>query len=194
MKSIKVPIEISSRHIHLSKEDFIELFGEDEKLVPIKKLSQPEEFASDKFVTLINNQKKIENVRVVGPFRKNSQIEISLTDAYNLKLNPFPKIRLSGNIKGTIKMSVQGKKGIKKIPCIIAKRHLHISEEEAKKINLKNNQKVKIEITGERGVIFDEVITRILKDYKLAVHLDSDEGNSAGIFKKTFGRLIIKES
>jgi putative phosphotransacetylase len=193
-KNKKVLVEVSSRHLHLSKEDFEILFGKNKILRKIKDLSQPGEFSSDKFVTIHNKGKGIKNVRVVGPFRENSQLEISLTDAYYLNLKPLPKLKLSGDLKGTTKIKVIGKKESKKIPCIIAKRHFHISEEQAKKLNLKNNEKINIKIKGERELIFKEVIVRVSKNYKSAVHLDTDEGNSAGIFGKTFGELILEKS
>lgn len=134
---MKIPIEISARHIHLSEKDFEKLFGKNKNLISLKKLSQPGEFASEEKITLINSDKKIENVRILGPFRKNSQAEISLTDAYNLKLNPLPKIKVSGDIADTTKISVKGPKSSIKIPCIIAKRHLHCSVKESEKLRLK---------------------------------------------------------
>jgi putative phosphotransacetylase len=187
---MKIPIEISARHVHLSEKDFEKLFGKNETLVPLKKLSQPGEFASDKTVEIINEDKKQLHVRILGPIRKNSQAEISITDAYSLKLFPIPKIRVSGDIANTTLILIKGKKASVKIPCIIAKRHLHISEKEAKALKLKNNQKVSVKIAGERGIIFNEIITRVSKDFKAAVHLDTDEGNAAGISGKTFGEIV----
>jgi len=187
---MKIPIEISARHIHLSKEDFEKLFGKTEKLNVLKNLSQPGEFASDKIVELIGEDKKIENVRVLGPLRKNSQAEISMTDAYFLKLNPFPKIKVSGDLADTTNISVKNKNISVKIPCIIAKRHLHCSEEEAKKLKLKNNQEVSISVDGIRKLTFHEIAVRVSDKFKLALHLDTDEGNAAGISGKTFGELV----
>lgn len=189
MKIKKIPVEISARHLHVSKKDFEKLFGKEEKLNPIKNLSQPGEFASDKFVTLMNKNNKIENVRILGPFRKKSQVEISMTDAYNLKLNPIPKIKISGDLFNPSKVLVKGKNS-SLLPCIIAKRHLHLSKEQAKKMNIKNNQKLKIQINGQRKVIFEEVIARVSESYNNSLHLDTDEANAAGINKKTFGKII----
>jgi propanediol utilization protein len=187
---VAIPIEISARHIHLSEKDFEKLFGKNEKLTSLKKLSQIGEFASDKTVELYNRNKKISNVRILGPFRKNSQVEISLTDAHFLKLNPLPKIKVSGDLADTTNILVRGKKSSIKITCIIAKRHLHISEKEAKQLKLKNNQKVSIKVEGIRSITFNEIIVRISEKYKLALHLDTDEGNSAGIFGKMKGKII----
>jgi len=191
---IKIPIEISARHIHLTEKDFEKLFGKNEKLNQVKKLSQPGEFASDKTIELISKDKNILNVRILGPFRKSSQAEISLTDAYNLKLNPLPKIKVSGDLADTTSILVKGNKSSIKIPCIIAKRHLHISEKDAKKLKLKNNQNISVKIEGTRGLTFNEVIVRVSKEYKLALHLDTDEGNSAGISKTAKGIIVSKSN
>jgi putative phosphotransacetylase len=188
--NIKIPVEISARHLHISKEDFEKLLGKNETLNSTKDLSQPGEFASDKLVTLVNGKNKIENVRILGPFREKSQVELSTTDAYTLKLNPFPKIRISGDLANTTKVLVKSKKASLQIPCIIAQRHLHLSKQEADKMNIKNNQKLKIQVKAQRPIIFEEVIARVSDKYKLAFHIDTDEGNSAGIFGKTFGEIL----
>lgn len=190
LKMITLPVEVSARHIHISKKDFEKLFGKNEKLNPIKNLSQPGEFASDKFVTLVNKENKIENIRILGPFREKSQIEISMTDAYNLKLNPLPKIKISGDLVNTTKILVKGKISSINLPCIIAKRHLHLSEQDAKRMKIKNNQKLKIQVNGQRPIMFKDVIARVSKDYSTSFHLDTDEANAAGINKKTFGKII----
>ncbi|VVB84086.1 Phosphate propanoyltransferase [uncultured archaeon] len=189
---MKIPIEISARHMHLSKEDFEKLFGKNQTLNSIKNLSQPGEFASDKVVEIINKSKKIEDVRILGPFRKNSQVEISMTDAYNLKLSPFPQIKVSGDVANTANILVRNKNNSIKAPCIIARRHLHASAKEAKKLKLKNNQNISIKIGGIREVTFHNIIVRVSEDFKLALHLDTDEGNAAGIAGKTFGELARK--
>jgi len=185
-----IPIEISARHVHLSKEDFEKLFGKNQILNPLKGLSQPGEFASDKFVEIINEDKKIESVRILGPFRKSSQAEISITDAYHLKLNPMPKIKVSGDLANTTNILIKNKSNSVKVPCIIAQRHLHLSENEAKKLKLKNNQTVSMKVEGMRKLIFKEIIVRVSDKYKSALHLDTDEGNSAGIFGQTFGEIV----
>lgn len=187
--SVKVPVEISARHIHLSKEDFEKLFGKNKKLEPIKKLSQPGEFASKNKVEIINGKEKL-NARILGPLREHSQIEMSLTDAYTLKLNPLPKVRLSGDTHGTTNITVKGPKSQIKIPAIIAQRHLHCSEEQAKKLKLKDHQIISIKIPGQRKTTFHNILVRISKKYDLSVHLDTDEANAAGISEKTFGEII----
>ncbi len=187
---MKIPIEISARHVHLSEKDMKKIFGKEHEMKLLKDLSQGGNFASKDTVDLINRKNKIENVRVLGKTRKESQCEISLTDAYKLKLNPLPEIRLSGNLKGTTKITIQGKKGKIKIPVIIAKRHLHANPKEAKKLGIKNNQNISIKTKGRRSLIFNEIKTRVKEHYKLALHLDTDEGNAAGIKGKAFGEIV----
>lgn len=186
----KILVEVSARHIHLSKEDFEKLYGKGNNLIPIKKLSQPGEFASEDTLTLLNEKNKMENVRVLGPLRKKSQVEISLTDAYKLKLNPLPSIKVSGDLNNTTKVLVKGLKSQIKIPVIIAQRHLHCTEKQAKELELKNNQKISVKINGEREITFHNIIVRISNNYDLAVHLDTDEANAAGIKGKTYGNII----
>lgn len=186
---MKIPVEISARHVHLSKKDFEKLFGKDKKLKPVKNLSQEGEFASEEIVQITNGKEKL-NARILGPFRKNSQAEISLTDAHQLKLKQVPKLRISGDLDNTTKIIIRNKNKKTKIPCIIALRHLHCSEEEAKKLKIKNNQIIKVKISGKRGLIFDGIVVRTNPKYRLSVHLDTDEGNAAGISGKTFGEIV----
>jgi len=185
----KILVEISARHIHLSEADFIKLFGKEKSLIPIKKLSQPGEFASKDKIEIINEKNKL-NARVLGPLRKHSQVEISLTDAYNLNLNPLPKIKVSGDLSNTTKVLVKGPRAQLKIPVIIAQRHLHCSEKQAKELKLKNNQIISVKINGEREITFHNIVVRISKNYDLSLHLDTDEANSAGIKGKTFGNIV----
>lgn len=189
IKKISIPIEVSARHVHLCKADFEKLFGKGKNLEPIKKLSQPGEFASKYKLEIINGKNKI-NARILGPLRDHSQAEISLTDAYSLSLNPLPKVRISGDIHGAVQIFVKGPKGKTKIPVIIAHRHLHCSEEQAKKLRLKDNQIISIKIPGQRKTTFHNIITRVSKKYDLALHLDTDEANAAEISGKTFGEIV----
>lgn len=185
----KVQVEVSARHIHFSEKDFEKLFGKNKNLIPIKNLSQEGEFASEEIIEIINGKEKLK-ARILGPFRKNSQAEVSLTDAYHLKLNPLPEIKVSGDLENVTKVSVRNKDKMIKIPCIIAQRHLHCSNEEAKKLGVKNNQVIKIKIEGKRKLIFDNVVVRTNPRYRASVHLDTDEGNAAGISGKTFGEIV----
>ncbi len=187
---MKVPVEISARHVHLSQKDFEKLFGKKAEMEPIRNLSQVGEFASKEIITFIGQDKKIENVRILGPFRNRSQAELSITDAYTLKLKPLPQIKVSGDLANTTKIMIKGPMATIKIPCIIAQRHIHCSNEEAKKIGLKNNEIVSVKVIGKRSVTFHNIIVRVSENYRLSLHLDTDEGNAAGINKKTFGELI----
>ncbi len=189
---MRIPIEVSARHVHLTQEDYEKLFGKDHHLNIIKKISQPGQFSAEETVNLISENNGIKNVRIVGPFRKNSQVEISITDAYRLKLNPLPKIRISGDILGTTKITIENpeNKNRIKIPTIIAQRHLHCSTNEAKKLGLKNKQNISIKIPGKRETIFNKITVRVSPNYKLALHLDTDEGNAAGINEKTYGKIV----
>ncbi len=186
---MKILVEVSARHIHLSKEDFEKLFGKGKELTLVKKLSQPGEFASGETVTIVNGDKELKNVRILGPFRKNSQAEISITDSYGLRLNPLPKIRVSGDLVNTTNILVKNKNSSVKIPCIIAKRHLHLTSSDAKKLKIKNNQEISVKVKGERETTFHNIAVRVSDNYRLALHLDTDEGNAAGILGKTFGEL-----
>ncbi len=191
--SIKIPIEVSARHIHLSKTDLERLFGKNYKLKKIKNLSQPRDFSSEETLDISSDKNKISGVRIVGPERKETQIELSMTDTIYLGIKPV--MRLSGNVKNTPGINIIGPKGGINIEkgVIVAKRHIHLNPEEAKKLKIKNNQKISVRIKGEseRGLVFENVIARVNKDYKLCVHLDTDEGNASGINKKITGYLIL---
>jgi putative phosphotransacetylase len=141
-------------------------------------------------LTLINKENKIEKVRIIGPERKSTQVEISITDCYKLKITPV--IRISGDIKGTPGIVIQGPKGKIQIKegVIVAKRHLHISDEQNKKLKLKHNQLVSIKVKGERGLIFENVVVRLGEGNELSFQLDTDEANSAGINGKSEGEII----
>ena len=187
---MKVILGVSNRHIHLKKEDYKILFG-DEPINKVKDLRQPGQFASDKFVTLKNGDRQIEHVRVLGPIRNYTQIEISRTDAYTLKLNP--PIRTSGNLEGSSPITVIGPKGKLDLKegCILANRHIHISQEEIKKYHLEGLKKVKVKIDGEKGGILNNVYLKIIDPSLLEMHIDTDEGNAFGV--KTGDELEIIE-
>ena len=194
---MKIPIEVSARHIHIKKSDLEKLFGVGYKLHKLKELSQKGNFSSKETVELISledEKRKISNVRIVGPCRNYTQIELSLTDAYHLKIKP--PIRKSGDLDKTPGIKIIGHKGelILKKGVIIPKRHIHISDDLAKKIGLKENDVVKVKVKGERGLIFENVAIRIDKNYSLAMHIDTDEGNAAGIDKVGEGELIVSSA
>jgi len=185
----KIPIEISARHIHLCQKDLEVLFGREYQLKKLKKLSQADDFAAKEKIDIKIGNKIIKGIRIVGPVRKETQIEISLTDVFNMGVRPV--LRLSGNLKGTPgAVLIKGKKKLKiKQGVIIAQRHLHCSPNEAKLLNLKNGTFISVKVEGKRGITFHNIKVRAKRDYKLSLHLDTDEGNAAGIFKKGKGEL-----
>ncbi|MEM4261213.1 MAG: phosphate propanoyltransferase [Candidatus Woesearchaeota archaeon] len=188
---MKVPIEISARHVHLSKDDLYKLFGKNYILKIKNQLSQPGQFAAKETLTIKNGKNIIENVRIIGPCRNISQVEISKTDAIKLKLNP--PVRVSGDIDGTPGLILIGPKGkmILKKGVIIAKRHLHISPEEAKKNNLLDKQIISIKVAGERSIVYNEVIVRSRENIdKLSFQLDTDEANAGGIQNGDYGEIV----
>ncbi|MCD6283817.1 phosphate propanoyltransferase [bacterium] len=194
---MKIPIEVSARHIHIKKSDLEKLFGIGYKLHKLKELSQKGNFSSEETVELVSledEKRKISNVRIVGPCRNYTQIELSLTDAYHLKIKP--PIRKSGDLDKTPGIKIIGPKGelILKKGVIIPKRHIHISDDFAKEIGLKENDVVKVKVKGERGLIFEKVAIRIDKNYTLTMHIDTDEGNAAGIDKIGEGELIVSSA
>lgn len=177
---MKVILGVSNRHVHLNKNDYYTLFG-DEPMNKVKDLRQPGQFASDKKVTIKNGDRQIENVRVLGPIRNYTQVEISRTDAYTLKLNP--PIRTSGDLDGSSPITIIGPKGEINLDkgCILANRHIHISPEEVKKYNLEGVKKVKVKIDGEKGGILNNVYLKIIEPSLLEMHIDTDEGNAFGV-------------
>ena len=187
---MKVILGVSNRHVHLTKDDYYTLFG-DEPMNKVKDLRQPGQFASDKFVTIKNGDRQIFHVRVLGPFRNYTQVEISKTDAFTLKVNP--PIRTSGDLEGTSPITIVGPKGElnKDKGCILANRHIHISLEEVKKYNLEGVKKVKVKVDEEKGGILNNVYLKIMEPSVLEMHIDTDEGNAFGV--KTGDELEIIE-
>ena len=189
--AFKILIEISARHVHLSQKDLEKLFGKKYKLTPFKKLTQPDQFAAKETLDIQKDDKKISKVRIVGPVRKKTQVEISLTDAFDLGLEP--PIRESGNLErspGILLIGHKGKLNLKE-GVICPWRHIHLSPKEANRLKVKKNDFVSLKINGKRKITFHNVQVRVGKNYRSCVHLDTDEGNAAGIIKKDFGELIL---
>ncbi len=178
----QVPVGVSNRHIHLSKEDLETLFGPGYELTPIKDLSQPGQFACKECLTIVGpSLRPIENVRVLGPVRKASQVEISRTDSFVLKVKP--PVRESGDIAGSAPVTIIGPKGVVTLKegCIIANRHIHMSLDEGAAFGLKDGDYVNVEAKGERKTLFYDVQVRVHKDFRLEMHIDTDDANAAGI-------------
>ncbi len=177
-----VPVGVSNRHIHLSAEHLEILFGKGYQLTPIKDLSQPGQFACKEQLTIIGpSLRAIEGVRVLGPIRKESQVEISRTDSFTLKVKP--PVRESGDIKGSAPITIIGPKGTVTLKegCIIANRHIHMSLEEGKAFGLNDGDYVTVEVEGERRTTFYDVQVRVNKAFRLEMHIDTDDANAAGI-------------
>jgi putative phosphotransacetylase len=186
----KIPVEVSARHIHLSQKDLEALFGLGYQLKKARQLTQPSDFASEETLDIRAGEKIIPSLRVIGPVREKTQIEVSLTDMIFLNVKPI--IRLSGDLKGTPGIALIGPKGKVELKegLIVVQRHIHCSANEAKKIGLKKRA-VSVLIKGEREITFHNVAIRIGDNYKLCLHLDTDEGNAAGINKIGEGYLIF---
>lgn len=189
MNKIDVIIEVSARHIHLSRRDFESLFGDDAGYEIVKKLSQKGEFATDKKVKVIGPDGET-FVRFLGPFRETTQVELSITDCLGLGITAPLEIDTSD--KAT-EVKLSGECGeITRSSAIVARRHLHCNPKEARGYQLLDGQDITISVKTDRGeILFRNVVVRIRDNYRLRVHLDTDEGNAAGITGVTKGELII---
>ena len=176
-----VPIGVSARHVHLTQKDVETLFGSGYELTKKKELMGGQ-FASNEVVTIVGLKlRAMENVRILGPVRKESQVEISATDA--IKLGIKTPIRESGDIKGSAPIAIVGPKGVVYLQegCIIAKRHIHMSPEDAVNAGVKNGDTVSVRVENERGTTFNHVQIRVDKSFTLEMHMDTDEANAAKI-------------
>lgn len=185
----RIPIGISARHVHLTQEHVDELFGKGYQLTKKKELMGGQ-FASNELVTLVGTKlRAIENVRILGPCRKASQVEISKTDC--IKLGVKAPIRESGKIEGSAPIAVVGPKGVVYLEegCIVAKRHIHMSPDDAKRFGVTNGQSVKVRFDNDRGGVMEDVIIRVDPTFTLEMHIDTDEANGLGI-GKDMGILI----
>ncbi len=187
---MKVAIEVSARHMHLSKEDLKTLFGTYD--MPVRnRLSQKGEFASDFTVEVVGPKNRLKNVRVLGPTRDKTQLEISRTDSYFIGINA--PLANSGEGKGDV-VRIIGRKGeITKDVAMVAKRHFHSSPQFAKKYSLKHGEFVSMHVPGLRSVMFDNILIRIDQKFTDIVHLDTDEANAAEIRGICYGQLIKRK-
>ena len=183
-----VPMEASGRHVHVTKDQAVALFGH--SLTPKRPLSQPGQFLSNERVTVIGPKGKFQNVAVLGPERKEAQVEISLTDARTLGIDA--PIRQSGSVAGTPGAVLMGPMGQVQLDqgVIAAQRHIHLTPEDGKHFGVKDNQVVRLQTLTERPVIFQDVVVRIRPDFAAAVHLDYDEANACGFRNGDMGRIL----
>ncbi len=187
----KVLIETSARHIHVSREALDILFGEGYELTPKKDLSQPGQFACEERVTVVGPKKELAGVSILGPVRPETQVELSLTDARSIGISA--PVRESGDIKGSAGCKLVGPKGEVELTegVIAAKRHIHMTPEDAEAFGVKDTQVVKVEVESNgRNLIFGDVIVRVSPKYALAMHIDTDESNAAGMAPGTMGEVI----
>ena len=178
MVNFKVPVGISNRHIHLSQENTDVLFGAGYTLTKMKDLSQPGQFACEETVTIIGPKGTMSGVRVLGPARRESQVELSATDTF--KVGVKPPARESGKLDGTPGLEIEGPKGRAYMDqgVILAVRHLHMTPTDAEKYSLKDGDHVRVLVSGIRGGVFEHVLVRVNANYALDMHIDTDEGNA----------------
>lgn len=183
-----IPVELSARHAHLSAEDAIALFGG--PLTPVRELSQPGQFLCKERVRLIGPKGVMDNVAVLGPSRNSSQVEISRTDARILGVDA--PVRQSGDTAGTPGIILASQTGIVGLEegLIVASRHIHMSQEDARKLGVSDKDKVRVRLESERPITLEDVLVRVNDAFKLSLHIDPDEGNGAGWDKTVTGKII----
>ena len=188
-----IPVGISNRHIHLCQADLETLFGKGYQLTHFKDLSQPGQYACKETLTLVGpSMRAIEGVRVLGPLRKASQVEISVTDSYVLKVKP--PVRESGKIQGSAPISIIGPRGIVKLDegCIIANRHVHMSPYDASRFGVKDGDYIDVDATeGTKRTRWFDVQVRVHPDFRLEMHVDTDDANAVG-FKNGSRVTLVK--
>ena len=175
------PVAISARHIHLSREHFEQLFGQEKKMTRFKNLSQPGQFACEETVEISGPKASIKKVRVLGPERNETQVEISVSDSFSLGIRP--EIRMSGDIAGTPGCTITGPIGKITIDrgVIAAARHIHLSAEQAALYGVKDGEAVAVKTSLPRKGVIDNIAVRVGKDFDMEIHLDTDEANGNGI-------------
>ncbi|HYF82048.1 MAG TPA: phosphate propanoyltransferase [Clostridia bacterium] len=185
-----VPVSLSNRHIHVSKEHLEILFGKGHELTKMKDLSQPGQFACDEKVDVVGPKSTLKGVRILGPVRPETQLEISMFDARTMGVEAM--VRPSGKIQGTPGCTIIGPKGQVELKegVIVAARHIHFHTSDGEKFGLKDRDIVKVRVGDERAVVFDNVMCRVHPDFALDMHIDIEEGNAAGIQNGTMGEII----
>jgi propanediol utilization protein len=175
----KVPVGVSNRHIHLSQQDLETLFGAGYELTVRNDLSQTGQFAAEETVAIEGPKSSMAKIRILGPTRKETQIEISRTDSFALGLTP--PVRDSGFLEGSPGLTLVGPNGKVDLDkgVIIAQRHIHMTETDAESFGVKDKEMVSVRVGGERGVTFDHVLVRVRNDFVLEMHIDTDEANAA---------------
>jgi acetate kinase len=187
----KIPLAISARHIHLTKDALEALFGKGYQLTERNPLSQPGQYACEETLTVVGPKNRIENVRILGPLRPRCQVEISRTDEFHIGVDA--PVRCSGHVKDTPGIKLIGPKGQLTLNegLIQAQRHIHMTPEDAVSFGVKDKEIVEVAISSEedRNLIFDDVIVRVSKKYRLEMHIDTDEANAAGVTANSSAEL-----
>ena len=188
VKRLFVELEASGRHVHVTKEQALALFGH--PLTPKRPLSQPGQYLAEERVTVIGPKGKFENVAVLGPERKEAQVEISLTDGRTLGIDP--PVRLSGDVAGSPGAVLVGPRGWVELTqgVVAAKRHIHLTPEDAARFGVRDKQVVKLQALTDRPLTFSDVAVRVSPEFASFAHLDYDEANACGFRKGDLGRIV----
>ena len=192
MENMKIMVECSARHVHVTKSDLAKLFGEGYQLHNVRELSQPGQYLTEERVRIEGPKGAMDRVSILGPERPVTQLELSATDARKLGLSP--PVRESGDVKGSAPVRIVGPAGSIDLPegAIIAKRHLHITPEESAQFGLRDRENVMVKIPGERALLFDETVVRVSDKFQARMHIDVDEYNAAGITSQVMGEVLKK--
>lgn len=188
----EVPIGVSGRHIHVCQEHVDILFGKGYKLTPMRDLTQPGQYACQETLTLKSAKGEIANVRILGPVRPETQIELSLTDTFRLKLDMPVPVRMSGDVKGSPGVTLIGPTGEVTVESgvIISQRHIHMTPKFAQDFGYLDKQIVAVLCPGPRQIVFGNVIVRVRQDFDLDCHIDTDEANAAGVKNGDIGYIL----
>ena len=191
MPETRVIIDLSNRHIHLSTEDLAALFGPSYSLTKGKGLLQPGQFAAAETVAIVGPRGRLEGVRILGPTRLETQCEVLASDVFKLGVTKCP-IRESGHLDGSLPFQVVGPAGTiaKTRGLIIAQRHIHFDPENATRYEVSDRQIVSLKVSGDRALVFENVVCRVGSAHFLECHLDFDEGNAAGISSGSYGEIV----
>lgn len=187
----RVPVGLSNKHLHLSEEHLARLFGEGYALKILKPLSQPGQYAAEETVAVEGPKGRFDRVRVLGPTRPETQVEISITDSFELGVKP--PVRNSGDIEGSAGCKLIGPKGevVLDQGVIVAARHIHMTLADASDFGLVDKQLIKVKTEGPRSLIFENVLIRAKESYATEMHLDLDEGNAGGIRNGDMVRILV---
>ncbi len=189
-----IQVEVSARHVHLNERSMEVLFGPDAKLTPKRDLSQIGQYLSEERVNLIGPKGRKDKIAVLGPLRKDTQVELSKSDCISLGVSA--PVRQSGDTKDSGAITIEGPRGSLEIKegVIIAQNHVHMTPKSAKLLELHDNQHVKVAVFSERPIIFGDVVIRVSEKFRTRMHIDFDEANAAMISGFTLGRIISHES